>query len=66
MTKGVKEITREMYDRAGGEDGKYLTEDDKNAIFSVADLWGYGIYGARVYQADGKYICRYERGDSCD
>lgn len=65
MRSGVREITKEMYERAGGE-GKYLSGEDEDKVFSVMDLCGYGIYGARVFKEGDKYVCRYQRGDSCD
>lgn len=66
MRDGVREITKEMYDRAGGADGKQLKDADMDTVFSIMELCGYGIYNARVFLEDGKYICRYQRGDSCN
>lgn len=52
------EISKEDYDKAL-ENGVY-------SIISDSIKMGYGVYGARVYGADGKYYLTYERGSSCD
>ena len=44
----------------------YVTKDDINELFPISLLIGYGVYGVTVREVDGKYICSYERGDSCD
>jgi hypothetical protein len=61
----TKEITKDVYDRAQAHNG-YITEEDENNIFDICELLGYGIYGARAYEKDNKYYCRYYRGSTCD
>lgn len=65
MKTREREITREMYDRATEHHG-YLTEEDKNEVFTVAELLGYGVYGAVVCRYGDRYVVRYQIGDSCD
>ena len=67
-----KEIPKEFYDRARAacQDPKrtYLTicDADKEKLFGSAVLCGYGLYSCSVHEEDGKYICTYTIGDSCD
>ena len=63
MTLCNREITKEIYDAAGG-DGKPLK--DRKEVFSDSEMMGYGIYHPTVYEEDGKYYCRFYMGDSCD
>ena len=65
MKEYTMEISKEIYDNAGGE-GKPVSESDKNKIFDVSIIWGYGLYGTSVHKQGGKYICRYITGDTCD
>jgi hypothetical protein len=58
MTTVTYEIPKEDYDKAQKE-GAY-------SLIGDAIKMGYGVYGARVYGADGKYYLTYERGSSCD
>lgn len=51
------EITKEEYEKA---------KDDPKAIISDAIKIGYGCYGAKVTEVDGKYFLSYRRGESCD
>lgn len=60
-----REITKEVYDRAQDNRG-YITGADKRALFSDAELFGYGLYSARAHEIDGKYYMSYGLGDSCD
>jgi hypothetical protein len=66
MTECKKEITREIYDAAGGENGNVLPSKCREAVFSDSELFGYGVYYPTVYEEDGKYYCKYSLGDSCD
>ena len=59
------EVSKEVYERAKANRG-YMAEQDKEALFSVSIRYGYGLYGCVVREEDGKYICSYEFGDSCD
>ena len=63
MTECRREITKEIYDNAGG-DGRPLRR--WKDVFSDAEVIGYGIYHPTVYEEDGKYYCRFYMGDSCD
>ena len=67
------EVSKEVYDRAkekckGRECGGYywMTSQDQCDLFSESILCGYGLYNCRVHEEDGKYICTYETGSSCD
>ena len=59
------EVSKEVYDRAQLNRG-YMAKEDKEALFSESIRYGYGLYGCVVREKDGKYICSYEIGDSCD
>ena len=59
------EISKDIYDRAINNN-KYIVREDMGKLFNIAELCGYGIYGARAYEKDGKYWCAYSRGSSCD
>lgn len=63
MTECKREITKEIYDNAGG-DGKPLR--NWKDVFSDTEVMGYGIYHPTVYEENGKYYCRFYMGDSCD
>lgn len=73
MRKGTDfEVSRDVFDRAKAnainQTGKsfYVTEDDKEKLFSEAVRWGYGLYNCMVTDVDGKYMVSYWTGDSCD
>ena len=61
----LREITAEQYERAKTRSG-YLTEEDREAVFDAAELYGYGVYGGDVIERDGKYYVRYSLGSTCD
>ena len=52
------EISKDDYDKAQ-KDGPY-------SIISEAVICGYGAYGAKVTEVEGKYYLSYSRGNSCD
>lgn len=63
------EVSKDVFERArAGREGKcfYMAEEDKEKLFSIQVLCGYGLYNCKVREVDGKYICSYETGDSCD
>lgn len=70
------EVSKDVYDRARGMyaensresyDGYYyMAQQDQNELFSESIRWGYGLYNCKVHEEDGKYICTYETGSSCD
>lgn len=59
------EVSKDVYERALTRGG-YMCEEDRQELFPVSILWGYGLYDCRVREKDGKYICSYKTGDSCD
>ena len=65
MVSGKREISKEIYDRAMENRG-YITSGDMDTVFSEAELCGYGIYGAKAAEEDGKYYCHFSMGSSCD
>ena len=58
MTEVLYEISKEEYEKA--------QEKSAYAIISDSIKMGYGCYGAAVYEIEGKYYLRYEKGSSCD
>lgn len=59
MKTKIKEITEEQY--------KQVKEHHNAAgIFEEREVCGYGVYGDRYYEQDGKYYVSYMLGDSCD
>ena len=59
------EVTKEVYDRAKANRG-YMAKEDEEKLFSESIRYGYGLYRCVVKEVDGKYICSYETGSSCD
>lgn len=73
MIKGTPfEVSKEVYERAKAraknKDGKffYMAPEDERTLFSDSIRLGYGLYGCMVHEEDGKYICTYSTGSSCD
>ena len=60
-----REITKEIYDRAMENHG-LLCDEDKNKVFTEAEMLGYGVYSPVVSHYDGRYVVRYKMGGSCD
>ena len=49
------------------EDLKKIKEaDDLYVLFSPSLIMGYGVYGAKIVERDGKQILSFDRGNSCD
>ena len=61
----TRKITKDIYERAMKHDG-YIIYKDRKAIFSESELYGYGVYGVKVYEENGEYYCSFSLGDSCD
>lgn len=61
-----KRISKEVYDRATQDYGGVICQEDRQTVFTDAELYGYGVYGARVIEVGGEYSCEYQRGESCD
>lgn len=76
MTVGTPfEVPKEVFDRAKAQctlENKesrkwfYMAPEDRPKYFSESILCGYGLYGCEVVEEDGKYMCHYSVGDSCD
>ena len=67
----TKEVPKKYYDEAKArydheQSRYYLSDEQEEELFSESIRWGYGLYGAEVYEKDGKYYCDYITGDSCD
>ena len=60
------DITEEQYAEAEKKTFFYMADEDKSKLFPISILCGYGLYNCFVSEKDGKYICNWERGDSCD
>lgn len=65
MRSCTREITKEQYDKID-KSGTYVSDEDKWIIFDVSEIWGYGVYCARVYQSGDKYYVSYDMGETCD
>ena len=57
-TVGPYSIPKEEYEKA--------LREGADSIIGDAIHMGYGVYGAKVFETDGKYWLTYDRGDSCD
>ena len=71
------EVDKEIYDRAKTRfheanpdkperDFYYVLTEDEDKLFSRAITCGYGLYNCQVHEENGKYICTWMRGSSCD
>jgi hypothetical protein len=65
MTRYKREINKEIYDRAMERNG-HITKEDEEKVFSPAEIWGYGVYGTKVLEEDGKYYVYFDMRDSCE
>ena len=64
----TRTITKEEYEEIMTESkgtGNVPTKLESK-YFSESVIYGYGLYGARVYEKDGEYFMDYKTGDSCD
>lgn len=59
------EVPKEVFDRAQEFRG-YMADEDIPKYFSQSIQCGYGLYDCVVRKCDGKYICSYWTGDTCD
>jgi len=72
MRQGSFEVTKEEFERAreGAKDKTqksfYMAGEDVMKHFDDSILCGYGLYDCKIYEEDGKYVCRYYTGSSCD
>lgn len=65
MRRGKRKINKEIYDRAMEHNG-YITEEDKEKVFCISEIYGYGVYGAQAKEENGEYYVYFSMGDSCD
>lgn len=68
MVNCTREITKEQFDEImTASNGRgFIPANLEEKYFDVCILWGYGLYGTRVYEKEGKYYLDYSRGESCD
>lgn len=59
------EVDKETYERAKANGG-YMVGADIDRYFNLSIIMGYGLYSCTVDEKDGKYICSWYRGESCD
>ena len=55
MTQMKRTITKEVYDRAVANKG-YITSADQYEVFTVDEIYGYGVYCAKVEKEADQYI----------
>jgi hypothetical protein len=66
------EVDREVYERARmcsadkNRESFYMAQEDQEKFFDESIRWGYGLYNCQVREENGKYICSYMTGDTCD
>lgn len=65
MRRFEREISKEVYDRAV-LNNNYIAKTDREEVFTVSELCGYGVYVDRVFERGGQYFVAYELGSSCD
>ena len=62
----TREITKETYTECVGKPKSQVLDK----LFTVAEVWGYGVYGFHLYtteEADGTHCwLKFDRGRSCD
>jgi hypothetical protein len=66
MVECKREIDKDIYDRACKTPSHYIADEDYDKLFDVSLINGYGVYGARAIEENGKYYCIFRRGESCD
>ena len=65
MTKHRRKISKDVYERAL-KNGGYIAEVDEEDVFTVSEIWGYGVYVPKVCEEAGEYYVDYKLGGSCD
>lgn len=60
-----REISKEIYDRTKANNN-CMSKEDTREVFSISELCGYGVYGERLVEDDGKYYIEFYRGSTCD
>lgn len=60
------EVTHEEYERSL-KNGGYMAGEDIRKHFDDSILMGYGLYSCKIHKTeDGRFICTYLTGSSCD
>lgn len=71
FTRQEKPITKEQYKRVQLNNG-FISDKDKDKIFSPAEMCGYGVYSPFVYKSrdettgEDVYLVSYYTSDNCD
>lgn len=65
MRHGIREISKDVFDRAVSNHG-YITREDELTVFSDSERLGYGLYGTHVFQENGRFYVRFTLGTTCD
>ena len=65
MRNCEKEISEEIYQRAMENKG-WLKKEDYCKVFSDTERMGYGVYGYKIFEKDGRRYVSYMLGSSCD
>lgn len=73
MQRGTPfEVSKDVFERAKAQctnkDSNYfyMTGKDEEELFPEWIRFGYGLYSCMVHEEDGKYICTWLRGETCD
>lgn len=65
MQQLTREINKKQYERALNNHN-YIADEDKKDVFTVSEIYGYGVYYSRVFKKDDKYYVQFRIGDTCD
>ena len=65
MVRLIREISKDIYDRAI-QNKNYIVKEDKEKVWDISELCGYGVYNHQVFERDGKHFVSFLRGESCD
>ena len=66
MVQCTYQITEEQYNRAIANNGR-IAKEDREEVFGIANLCGYGVYGNRVrIDNERGYVVDFDRGATCD
>lgn len=65
MQQLTREINKKQYERALNSHN-YIADEDEKDVFTVSEIYGYGVYYSRVFKKDNKYYVQFRIGDTCD
>ena len=65
MQQLTREIDKKQYERALNNHN-YIADEDEKDVFTVSEIYGYGVYYSRVFKKDNKYYVQFRIGDTCD